>query len=1043
MTVRAAGSWFAQDDEALRDFLRVYDEHYEALAAATLRAASQHATFAPILRSMSPAALESQNRESRERLRRAAAGAWDAYETDLRAQGTTYARMGIDFAGWYDLVGAFQRDIVPLLVRAYHAAPDRLSAAMQAMQHFVDRTMMVIGGAYLDAKEQTVVEQRRLAERNEERYRMLFDNGPVPMWVYDPETLRFLEVNRAAVEHYGYSEAEFLAMTIEDIRLPEDIAQLRAESARRKSLRAASHLGEWRHRKKDGTPIDVELRLENFIYLGRRAHLIVATDVTERRRAAKALEDSEVRYRSLVAATTAVVWTSDAAGHFVTAQPSWQAYTGQSWEQHRGVGWLDAVHADDREQLHAAWKNASASLTLYRAEGRLWHAASGKYRYFVVRAVPLLNSDGSAREWVGAVTDVDDEKKAEQPGRFFTLSLDLLCIAGVDGYFKRLNPAFSILGYSEEELLSKPFVELVHEDDRAATIAEVEKLARGEQTVQFENRFRCKDGSYRYLNWKSTPDPSGHIYAAARDTTEAKRVEAERIALNRLLTQQNEELTRASRAKSDFLAMMSHELRTPLNSIIGFSEVLIDAKFGTLNDKQSRYLQNVLQSGRHLLGLINDLLDLSKIEAGRLEVVRQACSARVSVAEAIATLQPLADARAVKLVLDGDATTRLPPVSADAGRLKQVLYNLLSNAIKFTPSEGRVSVACTVAEKGGRIRIAVTDTGPGISSDDLARLFTPFTQLANAKDHGGTGLGLALTKQLVEVMGGDIGVDTTLGGGTTFFVELPVHAAEVAEQRVAARSAIAPLALVVDDDPAARELLVLALQGDGYRVVVAGGGDEALALARRHRPAVITLDVFLPTIDGWDVLRLLKDDPTTADIPVVMVTISSDRGKAFSLGALEHLIKPVGRDALLAALARRDFTTTVRTKPVHVLAIDDDLRQLELFRATLQPQGFSVRTEASGRAGIAAATSEQVDLVLLDLVMPDISGLEVVTALRANERTRSVPILLVTAHELGPADRRRLNGDVEAILSKGTMRMQDLLHEIARVLREQPAAPAL
>jgi CheY-like chemotaxis protein/anti-sigma regulatory factor (Ser/Thr protein kinase) len=408
----------------------------------------------------------------------------------------------------------------------------------------------------------------------------------------------------------------------------------------------------------------------------------------------------------------------------------------------------------------------------------------------------------------------------------------------------------------------------------------------------------------------------------------------------------------------------------------------------------------------------------------------------------MATLQPLADARAVTLVLDGDATTALPPVSADAGRLKQVLYNLLSNAIKFTPSQGRVSVACTLEADGGRVRIAVTDTGPGISSDDLARLFTPFTQLANAKDHGGTGLGLALTKQLVDVMGGDIEVRTTLGGGSTFFVGLPVHAAEVAEQRVVAPSPIAPLALVVDDDAAARELLVLALQGDGYRVITAGGGDEALALARRHRPSVVTLDVFLPTIDGWDVLRLLKDDPATADIPVVMVTISSDRAKAFSLGALEHLIKPVGREALLAALARRDFTTAARTKPVHVLAIDDDLRQLELFRATLQPQGFSVRTETTGRAGIAAATSEQVDLVLLDLVMPDISGLEVVTALRANARTRSVPILLVTAHELAPADRRRLNGDVEAILSKGTMRIQDLLHEIARVLRDQPAVPA-
>jgi PAS domain S-box-containing protein len=1034
-TTTTTTRWFAPDDPALRDFYSVYDANLAALSAATLRAAEQHPSFGAAVRAMSAEDRDEQNRQSRARLQRAVAGDWEAYEENLRMQGMTYAKMGIAFAGWYDLVGAVQRDIVPLLAAAYADAPQRLVAALQAMQHFIDRTMTVIGSAYVDTEKQLVFEQRRLAERSEERYRMLFDNGPVAMWLHDAQTLRFLEVNRAAVEHYGYSEAEFLTMTIADVVHEDDLVRLRDESERRKSRRYTSNLAEGRHRKKDGSWIDVELRLEDFIYLGRRAHLIVATDVTERRRAARVLEKSEERYRSLVAATSAVVWTTDAGGGFVVPQPSWQAYTGQSFEEHAGFGWLAAVHADDRRALEEAWSQARAASSTYAAEARLWHAPTHSYRYVEVRAVPLLDDDGRAREWVGAVTDVDDEKKAEQPGRFFTLTLDLLCIAGVDGYFKRLNPAFGVLGYTEEELLSTPFLDFVHEDDRAATIAEVQKLAHGEQTIQFENRYRCKDGSYRHLNWKSTPDRSGVIYAAARDVTEDKRVEAERLSLNRLLTQQNDELTRVSRAKTDFLAMMSHELRTPLNSIIGFSEVLIDGKFGALSDKQSRYLGNVLQSGRHLLGLINDLLDLSKIEAGRLEVVRQPCPPRMLIAEAVATLQPLADAREVRLVVESPTEPPVPAISADAARFKQVLYNLLSNAIKFTPRQGRVTVACALGGDGESVRVSVADTGPGISDADVARLFTPFTQLANAKGSGGTGLGLALTKQLTELMGGQVGVESRPGQGTTFFIDLPVHGAVVAPDVRVAAPPEAPSVLVVDDDPEARELLVLALQNDGYRVLIAASGEDALSLARHHHPDVITLDVFLSTIDGWDVLRLLKDDPTTSDIPVVMVTISSDRAKAFSLGALEHLVKPVGRDALLQALARRDFTARAKKGPVRVLAIDDDLRQLELFRATLQSHGFVVRTEASGRAGIAAAMSERVDLVLLDLVMPDISGIEVVTKLRADERTRALPILLVTAHDLGLAERTRLNGDVEAILSKGTLRMEDLLTEIGRVLR--------
>jgi len=1031
------GDWFGEAQRAgLVDFWNVYDRHYAEIVGETLRAARAHPEFGRLVAAMSDEQMQTQNRDSRERMRRAVDGAWPAYESELRMQGSTYASLGISFSGWYDLVGAFKQDMVPLLVREYGGDADRLTKAIRAMQSFVDRTMRIIAEQYLSTKEASINEQRAIAERNEQRYRMLFDNSPAPMWVYDRETLAFLAVNRAAVEHYGYSEAEFLAMTIEGIRFPEDLPRLRIENARLKDEDTVSDIGEWRHRKKDGSAIIVELRLQHFMFAGRRAHMIVATDVTDRKRAIDALSESEERYRTLVSATTAVVWSADAAGRFAAAQPSWKAFTGQRAAEYADDGWKEALHEQDRQRVFAGFHDAVERRALFEAEARLWHAPTGTHRYVFMRAVPLVDHAGALREWIGTVVDIDERKKAELPGRFFTLSLDLLCVAGLDGYFKRLNPAFSVLGYSEEELLARPFLDFVHEDDRAATVAEVERMTRGGQAVAFENRYRCKDGSYRTLMWSAAPDPLGFIYAAARDITDRKRVEEERAALNRLLTERNSELTRVSRAKTDFLAMMSHELRTPLNSIIGFSEVLIDGKFGALNDKQARYLRNVHQSGRHLLGLINDLLDLSKIEAGRLEIMMQPCAPRTLAADAIVTLQPLAAAQKIRVVLDGGDTTAPVVVSADGVRLKQVLYNLLSNAIKFTRPEGEVRVVCAPSPQAGFVRMSVSDEGPGIADEDLGKLFTPFKQLANAAEVGGTGLGLALTKQLVEAMAGHIGVESRVGRGSTFWVDLP-RSTQPSEPKtpdvVPVRDA--PLALVVDDEAAARELLVLALHGSGFRTLAASSGEEAIAQARRHAPDVITLDVFLPTIDGWDVLRLLKSDPATARIPVVMVSISSERARAFSLGAVEHLVKPVAREELLEALSRRSFTTKTKTTPVHVLAIDDDVHQLDLFRAALEPQGFVVRTESSGRAGIAAAAAAPVDLVLLDLVMPDVSGIEVVSALRADARTRGVPILLITAHELSAADRARLNGDVDAVLSKGAVSVEELLAEIGRVLR--------
>ncbi len=781
--------------QGLSDFWRVYERHFDDVSARTTEVARAHAEFGPLVRGMSDADLAAQRERSRAMLARAIGGDWDGYAAELRTQGETYARLGISFAGWFDLTRSLRHMLTPLLVREYAADAERLATAMSGMNEFVDRAMGEISQAYLTVKQRTLAEKRlRMYVDSIHDYAliMLDTDGRVAMWNVGAERLK------------GYRADEIIGKHFSIFYPPKVVAR---------------------------------------------------------------------------------------------ATPDWE---------------LEVAAAEGR----------------FEDEG--WRVRKDGTRFWASVVITAMRDDDGVLRGFGKVT---------------------------------------------------------------------------------------------------------------RDFTDRKRAERELAMLNQKLAEQNEELARVSRAKTDFMAMMSHELRTPLNSIIGFSEVLLDQKFGPLNDRQSRYVRNVHDSGRHLLGLINDLLDLSKIEAGRLDIVPQPCAPRALVADAAATLQPLADQKKVRLEIE-PATGKQLVIRADGARVKQVLYNLLSNAIKFTPAGGAVRVSYAPSPSPGMLRISVADTGSGISPDDQARLFAAFTQLDNAKDQGGTGLGLALVKQLVELMGGRVGVASTVGAGSTFWIDLPLN--EGGEPVAAAPAATPkqlPFALVVDDDADARELLTLLLEQNGFRVVAVATAEEGLAQARASRPDVVTLDVFLPTIDGWDLLRLLKTDRQTADIPVVMVSVSNDRAKAFSLGAIEHLVKPVARDALLDALSRRGFTERVQTDAVRILAVDDDPKQLELYRAALEPRGFVVRTEPSGPAGLEVARREKIDLVLLDLLMPEMSGIEVVARLRAQPRTRTTPILLVTAHDLSAADRARLGDDVQAVVSKGAMRIEELLREIELVLRRSATPP--
>ncbi len=500
----------------------------------------------------------------------------------------------------------------------------------------------------------------------------------------------------------------------------------------------------------------------------------------------------------------------------------------------------------------------------------------------------------------------------------------------------------------------------------------------------------------------------------------------------------------ASQAKSAFLATMSHELRTPLNAIIGLSEMLSQhaSRFGT--DKAAEPLGRILRAGRHLLNLINDLLDLSKIEAGKLELVPEDFEVRPLVDELLETARPLAEKNRNKLV--ATCPPDLGMLRADRKRLTQILLNLLSNACKFT-EDGRVELAVAVRRRadGAWMEFMVSDSGIGLSEEQMGRLFKEFTQAdaTTQQRFGGTGLGLAISRRLCRMMGGDLTVASAPGKGSTFTARLPMEAGAPAAAAVPeAATASAPasgrsdVVLVIDDDRTARELISDWLQESGIRVAVAVGGIEGLRRARELRPAAITLDVLMSDLSGWDVLAALKGDPELAAVPVIVVTIVDERHKGIALGAADYLTKPIDRERLLRSLAR--FVAHDRTP--HVLLVEDDPAQRAIVRAALEPAGYVIDEAEDGQAGLARLRAARPDLIVLDLLMPRMDGFEFAATLQEHPEWRRIPVIVVTAKDLTAADRRRLGAGAAKILLKHEFDPAELVDQLRSSIAAARAA---
>jgi PAS domain S-box-containing protein len=680
----------------------------------------------------------------------------------------------------------------------------------------------------------------------------------------------------------------------------------------------------------------------------------------------------------------------------------------------------------------------------------------------------LIGTDNTARKQIEEERMKLDQRLRDQ--HYYTRSLvessiDALMTTDPRGIMTDVNKQMEALtGCTRDELIGAPFKNYFTDPARAeAGIKRV--LAEGKVT-NYELTARARNGtltvvSYNAATFHDRDRVLQGVFAAARDVTELKLFEQR-------LRQKNVELEEASRMKSEFLANMSHELRTPLNAIIGFSEVLGDGLIGDLSDQQKKFIGDIFTSGKHLLSLINDILDLSKVEAGKMMLDLEPVQISSLFANSLSIIKEKAAERRIGLTID--AKQELGSIRADARKVKQIVYNLLSNAVKFSKERGEVTLRAVRVpraqvgqlkgpwagrgfpladnEFGEFLEISVTDNGIGISPQGLEGLFKPFSQIDSslARKFEGTGLGLAMIKLLAELHGGTLAVESAVGEGSRFAVWLPLRTQAETEREtkisVAANIDFGTgerTALVIEDDFKSADLIRVQLEAEGFKVLHAVSAEAALIIATQQPLTLITLDVMLPMMDGWEFLARLKQMPALSHIPIVIVSIVADRNKGFALGAAAVIQKPISRQELYSSLMDLGLIPVTAGGTLRVLIVDDDPRAVELIALHTDGLATNVLRAYGGQEAIEIAKRELPDLIVLDLMMPDVNGFDVVAELHEEPGTANIPVLVVTAKQLTEDDRDKLNGYVSTIIEKVDFDSGRFLREIRRALANRLA----
>ena len=764
----------------------------------------------------------------------------------------------------------------------------------------------------------------------------VLENAPVGLGFLD-SSLRVRHVNQALARMGEKALGVARGMSIWDVvpqlrdTLEPKIAQVAAgqRAVARVEVEAASALQPGRMRQYEATFYSLRRSGSG---RGDDGIGMVIADVTARKRAEQATREGEERFRTLVEASAAIIWTTDAAGAVIEPQPNWMRFTGQTPEESSGWGRLAALHPDDVEDARAAWGRAIADKAPIAIEHRL-RRHDGAWRYMAFTAAPVLEQDGGIREWVASDTDITDRKEAEV------------------------------------------------------------------------------------------------ALSAAKEAAERAQEAAE---------QAQEVAEEANLAKSTFIANMSHELRTPLSAIIGYAEMMLEeVEDGAEAAELAADMRKIEGNARHLLGLINDVLDLSKVESGKMDLYAETFEVEPMLRDVASTVETLVGKKGNRLVLD--LRSGLSTLHSDVTKIRQMLLNLLGNAAKFTEG-GTITLAAErrATPKGEVLAVRVSDTGIGMSEEQRAKLFERFVQAdsSTTRRFGGTGLGLSLTRAFAEMLGGTVSVESELHRGSSFEVTLPVLMAiddapdgmsSVASDGIPGEGTERNLVLVIDDDENQRTLMTRFLHREGFQVRTAGDGRMGLQMARELMPHAILLDVMMPGIDGWSVLSALKADPALNDIPVVMVTFVEQRALAASLGATDYVLKPVRWDRFKAVMDR--FRPPVGS----VLIVEDDADTRDRLRTLLERDGWTVTEAENGQDGLLRLDEARPGVVLLDLTMPVMDGFTFLERMRARPDCTDIPVIVLTALDLTREDRRRLAG-ASQILNKGEVTMRalgDRLHRLA------------
>ena len=750
--------------------------------------------------------------------------------------------------------------------------------------------------------------------------------------------------------------------------------------------------------------------------------------------------------RLLLESTGEGIFGMDLSGRCTFINQAASTMLGYSANEVLGLKMHDLIHPHSNgTALNCPINMAAHSAHSFRFEDEDLRRKDGTFFPVEYSSYPI-NEAGKITGTVVTFVDITERKQAEEARHkaeanyrmIFENALEGIYQTTPEGKYLSANPAQArIFGYSSpQELMSdvndvgrqhyadphrrEEVLDLIHKNGFIRDY-EVEVYDRYGRVIWIsENARAVYDENNNLLRYEGS----------IQDITERKRVDEE-------LRRAKEAAEAANRSKSTFLANMSHELRTPLNAIIGYGEMLQEEAADEGLTRFARDLTKIHTAGRHLLSLINDILDLSKIEAGKMELYLEEFNLANVLKEVASTAQPLAEKNHnfLQLLVDPE----IGMMRADLTKVRQILFNLLSNASKFTEN-GSVTLQAVREQTGGQdwITFKVSDTGIGLTHEQMSRLFQAFTQAdpSTTRKYGGTRLGLAITRRFCEMMGGTIDAESKPGQGATFIVRLPAYPVEeTLDTKPPTEVPVEELGqnglvVVVDDDPQVCELLTRTLTREGLRVKNALSGLEGLQLIREVRPQVIILDVMMPGMDGWAVLVQLKSDPVLIDIPVIMLTIVDDKKMGYALGAADYMTKPIDRERLLTILKKHLPVPALAS----VLLVEDDPTTREMLRRMLEKEGWTVKEAENGRVGLERVQEKRPGLVLLDLMMPEMDGFGFVSELRKRVEWRDIPVVVVTAKDITAEDRALLNGSVEKILQKGAYSRENLLTEVRELV---------